>query len=84
MLFANFVQFRKSDSTHALLLQFSTVFGNRRKDDPVADCIEAARLASVPIVKTDKHQLNEMAGQRPHQVTPSLFSLVFIVGIFFR
>ncbi|KAG0034541.1 hypothetical protein BGZ82_005726 [Podila clonocystis] len=39
----------------------------KRKDDPVADCIEAAQLASVPIVKTDKHQLNEMAGQRPHQ-----------------
>ncbi|KAF9373957.1 hypothetical protein CPB97_000216 [Podila verticillata] len=46
-----------------------TLIQNRkkRKDDPVADCIEAARLASVPIVKTDKHQLNEMAGQRPHQ-----------------
>ncbi|KAG0097660.1 hypothetical protein BGZ93_002276 [Podila epicladia] len=46
-----------------------TLVQNRKKhkDDPVADCIEAARLASVPIVKTDKHQLNEMAGQRPHQ-----------------
>ncbi|KAF9125690.1 hypothetical protein BGW39_007216 [Mortierella sp. 14UC] len=46
-----------------------TLIQNRkmRKDDPVADCIELAKQKGVPVVKTDKHQLNEMAGQRPHQ-----------------
>jgi hypothetical protein len=40
----------------------------RRKEDPVADCIEIAKKHNIPVVKTDKHQLNEMSGQRPHQV----------------
>ncbi|KAF9901690.1 hypothetical protein EC991_005795 [Linnemannia zychae] len=46
-----------------------TIAQNRkkRKDDPVADCIQLARQKNVPVIKTDKHQLNEMAGQRPHQ-----------------
>ena len=40
----------------------------RLKDDPVADCIEAAKLHNCQVIKTDKHELNIMAGQRPHNV----------------
>ncbi|KAG9068163.1 hypothetical protein KI688_011758 [Linnemannia hyalina] len=47
----------------------NTLIQNRkkRKEDPVADCIELAKRHDIPVVKTDKHQLNEMSGQRPHQ-----------------
>ncbi|KAG0200386.1 hypothetical protein BGX28_006531 [Mortierella sp. GBA30] len=47
----------------------NTLVQNRkkRKDDPVADCIQLANKAGIKVIKTDKHQLNEMAGQRPHQ-----------------
>ncbi|KAG0254869.1 hypothetical protein BG011_005463 [Mortierella polycephala] len=38
-----------------------------KKEDLVANCIAAANSAGVKVVKTDKHQLNAMAGQRPHQ-----------------
>lgn len=41
------------------------------KDDPVKDCIDAAIKEGIPVVKTDKHELNALAGQRPHQVRPS-------------
>ncbi|KAG0273415.1 hypothetical protein BGZ95_010760 [Linnemannia exigua] len=47
----------------------NTIAQNRkkRKEDPVADCIELAKQRGITVVKTDKHQLNEMSGQRPHQ-----------------
>ncbi|KAF9189052.1 hypothetical protein BGZ51_000161 [Haplosporangium sp. Z 767] len=46
-----------------------TVIQNRKrkKDDPVADCIAAAKKIGVKVVKTDKHQLNALSEQRPHQ-----------------
>ncbi|KAF9360164.1 hypothetical protein BGX34_007919 [Mortierella sp. NVP85] len=46
-----------------------TVVQNRkkRKDDPVSDCIEVARLVGVKVVQVSKHDLNDMAQQRPHQ-----------------
>ncbi|KAF9949874.1 hypothetical protein BGZ72_008366 [Mortierella alpina] len=46
-----------------------TLIQNRkkRKDDPVADCIALATKMGVKVVKTDKHQLNELSSQRPHQ-----------------
>ncbi|GJJ68056.1 21S rRNA (GM2251-2'-O)-methyltransferase [Entomortierella parvispora] len=46
-----------------------TVTQNRKKykDDPVKDCIDAATREGIPVVKTDRHELNTMAGQRPHQ-----------------
>ncbi|KAG0372177.1 hypothetical protein BGX24_000602 [Mortierella sp. AD032] len=47
----------------------NTIAQNRkkRKEDPVADCIELAKQRGVAVIKSDKHQLNEMSGQRPHQ-----------------
>ncbi|KAF9391736.1 hypothetical protein BGX21_011188 [Mortierella sp. AD011] len=39
----------------------------RRKDDPVADCIKIAKEADIKVTKISKHELNAMAGQRPHQ-----------------
>lgn len=53
---------------------FSPFFGfllRRLKEDPVKDCIDAAQKAGIPVVKTDKHELNGLAGQRPHQVRSS-------------
>ncbi|KAF8943677.1 hypothetical protein BGZ47_005192 [Haplosporangium gracile] len=46
-----------------------TVTQNRKKqkEDPIADCIGLAKRHDIPVVKIDKHQLNEMSGQRPHQ-----------------
>ncbi|KAF9169319.1 hypothetical protein BGX20_010477 [Mortierella sp. AD010] len=38
-----------------------------RKDDPVADCIKIAKEADIKVTKISKHELNAMAGQRPHQ-----------------
>ncbi|KAF9925632.1 hypothetical protein FBU30_004617 [Linnemannia zychae] len=39
----------------------------RTKVDPVADCINMAKQLGIPVKKKEKHDLNEMAGQRPHQ-----------------
>ncbi|KAF9347534.1 hypothetical protein BGX26_000987 [Mortierella sp. AD094] len=40
---------------------------HRLKDDPVADCIKAAKSADVKVIKISKHELNAMSNQRPHQ-----------------
>ncbi|KAF9963625.1 hypothetical protein BGZ70_007287 [Mortierella alpina] len=63
-----------------------TLIQNRkkRKDDPVADCIALATKAGVKVVKTDKHQLNELSGQRPHQgviLEASKLKEIFVNGL---
>ncbi|KAG0361038.1 hypothetical protein BGZ54_009267 [Gamsiella multidivaricata] len=51
------------------LYYLRTITQNRKRllADPVAECIRAAQAAGVKVVKTTKHELNEMAQQRPHQ-----------------
>ncbi|KAG0049289.1 hypothetical protein BGZ83_005899 [Gryganskiella cystojenkinii] len=46
-----------------------TQIQNRKKmkQDPIADCIAAANERGIPVVKTTKHDLNTLSGQRPHQ-----------------
>ncbi|KAG9327513.1 hypothetical protein KVV02_000462 [Mortierella alpina] len=63
-----------------------TLIQNRkkRKEDPVADCIALATKAGVKVVKTDKHQLNELSGQRPHQgviLEASKLKEIFVNGL---